>query len=172
MRKLERATKEFHVMLVEIISVHSFEVRIYSKFSFLCAKILNYCLMNCEVGYRTSCPEIVTGNRRDFDGWYKNGLLFPNALCLTTTKKLMIYAWCQQFTNAHTKNGLLLPVEKLLVFWKPHSEAYITFRNEGISHSQIMQSNGCHSAREWEWIKESLIWVRDATLRVSFDLNI
>jgi len=170
MRKLERATKEFHVMLVEIISVHSFEVRIYSKFSFLCAKILNYCLMNCGVGYRTSCPEIVTGNRRNFDGWYKMGYCFQ--MQGLTTKKLMIYAWCQQFTNAHTKNGLLLPVEKLLVFWKPHSEAYITFRNEGISHSQIMQSNGCHSAREWEWTKESLIWVRDATLRVSFDLNI
>ena len=71
--------------------------------------------MNCEVGYRTSCPEIVTGNRRDFDGWYKNGLLFPNALCLTTTKKLMIYAWCHQFTNAHIKKWAITSNREALV---------------------------------------------------------
>ena len=144
MRKLERATKEFHVMLVEIISVHSFEVRIYSKFSFLCAKILNYCLMNCEVGYRTSCPEIVTGNRRNFDGWYKSGLLFPNALCLTTTTKIDdLWLMSSIYKCSHKKMGYYFQ-SRSPSFRKPHlnSEAYITFCNEGISHSQIMQSNG------------------------------
>ena len=166
MRKLERATKEFHVMLVEIISVHSFEVRIYSKFSFLCAKILNYCLMNCEVGYRTSCPEIVTGNRRNFDGWYKSGLLFPNALCLTTTTKIDDLWLMSSIYKCSHKKGLLLPVDKLS-FRKPHYfEAYITFCNEGISHSQLM-----HPMAPIQHVSESELksrWYGSAMLRCEF----
>ena len=159
---------------MEIISVHSFEIRIYSKFSFLCVKILNYCLMNCGGGSWTSCPEIVTGNRRDFDGWYKNGLLFPNALCLTTTKKLMIYAWCHQFTNAHIKKMGYYFQSRTLVLgnhtWTLKLTSHSVTRGSHILRS--CNPMAPHSARVWVWTKESLIWVSDATLRVSLDLNI